>query len=594
MPKFFFDGAFGTLYASRGGRSTICEEADIFEPDLVTEIHRGYIRAGANALKTNTYQANPLLFPDSEKLTEIISNGWRLARDAADGAEVFADIGNILAEPETAAECYLRTAEEFLRLGADRFLFETLDCFEPVVGALRLIREKCPEAVIITSFAAAQDGYTRTGNDVFRLISEALQFSDYVGMNCVSGPSAMLSLAGKISEKLPGFDFARLSLMPNASFPVCQNGRTLFSNDPEYFAERLAEMAALGTGAVGGCCGTTPEHMRLSYEKIRSGNVHAALAERVSPEKRFNSFSEHPKPSRRYTAVELNPPLLPDDGFFMECAHRIVAAGADALTVTDSPLARVRADPVILSAKLKRETGLPVIPHMTCRDRNRIAIKSSLIAASIEGIRDVLAITGDSPDEGLRLGGVKPVYNMSSRGLISYIDSMNGDVFSGRAFRIYAALNVNAVNFDAELDRAVKKLELGAAALMTQAIFTTEGEENLRKAYTSIKQRKPETFILAGVMPLAGYKNAVFLSGEVGGITIPEELVRRLKDASPDETRGIVIGQAKATIDRIWDCCDGFYLMFPLKRVELCLELLAYIRKKELGGGTGRDAGSFR
>lgn len=580
MLQYKFDGGFGTLYAELGGREEICERANLTEPGLVRRIHLDYISAGADAIKTNTYQANLLNFPDPELLRSVIAEGWKLACGAAgtSGARVFADIGNISAEPEIAGAAYLESVRIFRELGAVNFLFETLDDLDPLRSAIAYVRDNIPGATVIISFAVAQDGYTRLGRSYSRLIMQALEIADYAGLNCVCGPSVMLGLAARIGELIPGFDYSRLSVMPNASYPARQNGRLTFSNNPDYFAEKLAALARLGVGAIGGCCGTTPEHISAAYALIGEASGIAAADMPAEPEKCRESFMSGFDYKRRLIAVELNPPLNTDDGFFFECAHRFRAAGADVLTVTDSPLARARADALMLSAKLSRELDMPVLPHLTCRDRNRIAIKGSLMAANMDGVDSVLAITGDSPDAGLRADGVKAVYNLNSYGLISYIDSLNSDVFADSPYYIAAALNVNAINFNAELERAIKKLSLGASMLMTQAIFTEESIGNLRRAREEISRRGLNCRILAGVMPLAGYKNAVFLSNEVGGITIPSELCEALKDASPEEAKTIVLDFARGIIDSVWDCCDGFYVMFPLKRAELAEALVEYIK----------------
>lgn len=588
MPEYRFDGAFGTLYQSRGGREEICEAADLREPTLVAGIHRDYISAGADAIKTNTYQANPLVFPDNGMLSEVISAGFRIANMCAAEAdvrygkkvEVFADIGGIPADYDTASDGYMRVAGEFLRLGADRFLFETLDDLAPLIPALVHVKKERPDSVVIVSFATAQDGYTRLGRNIFTLLGAAAEYADFVGMNCVCGPSVMLGLASEIPSRIPGFDMRRLSLMPNASYPARQNGRMVFADNTVYFAEKLASMAALGVGAVGGCCGTTPEHMRLAY--LRLGESAEVGVYGSSPEQTVGrkSFFECFDYSGKLIAIELNPPVNTDSSFFCDCAHRFIAAGVDALTLTDSPLARGRADPMALAAKLHRETGMPVLPHLTCRDRNRIAMKGAMLAAAMDGVDSVLAITGDSPDEGLRSDGIKAVYNMSSLGLISYISSLNEDVFAASPMYVAGALNVNAPNFGAELSRAEKKIAAGAKMLMTQAIFTPESAENLKRAYKLIKEKYPDVRLLAGIMPLAGYKNAVFLKNEVGGIAIPDGLIEKLKDASKEDAKRIVIDFAERTIDEVYAFADGFYIMFPLKRYELAEELVGYIRGK--------------
>lgn len=572
MLKYKFDGAFGTLYADLGGREAVCEEANLSEPQLVRSIHKAYIEAGANAVKTNTYGANLITFPDAEKLKEILSAGWSLASDL--GACVFADIGNIRSDPKSASAAYLKNAEIFCSLGSRNFLFETLDDLEPIRPAVDYIRDNTEDSVIIVSFAAGEDGYTSAGRNYKRLICDALKFADYSGLNCVCGPTAMKGLLSDFIVSHPETDPSKLSAMPNAGYPSRQSGTLTFSNDPAYFAERFGALAGLGIGILGGCCGTTPEHMQAAYSAA-IGSECRMVGKGVSNSAENENFFRTYDYSKKFVAVELNPPVDLDDGFFMEAARRFVNAGVDALTITDSPLSRVRADALALSGRLSRELSIPVIPHLTCRDRNRIAVKGGLLAAGLDGVEGVLAITGDSVGEELRERGCKGVYNLNSYGLISYIASLNGDVFAKKPYCIAAALNVNALNFSSELKRAEKKLELGADIFMTQAIFTEESIENLRTAREKLNCR-----ILAGVMPPAGYKNALFLSGEVGGITIPESLIEAFRCASAEEAAEISLNFTKNIIDRTWDICDGFYVMFPLKKVGLAEELTSYIKTK--------------
>ncbi|MBQ8509290.1 MAG: bifunctional homocysteine S-methyltransferase/methylenetetrahydrofolate reductase [Clostridia bacterium] len=578
MPDFRFDGAFGTLYGELGGKEEICELANLTDRSMVKRIHHAYIAAGADAIKTNTYQANRTVIADERQLRNVIAAGYELALDAAgDQAKVFADIGNVAAPLAEASAACTQTARIFCELGAGCFLFETLDDIEPVEEAVAYVRENVPGAVIILSFAVAQDGYTRRGIFYAKLIERALEIADYAGLNCICGPAVMHELAAGLGRLIPGLDYSRLSLMPNASYPARQNGRMMFSNNPSYFADKLSLLAALGAGIIGGCCGTTPAHMEAAYRLLDSASPAAAkMPDPPAVTVRHSALADFDY-SRKLIAVELNPPLNCDASFFMEAARRFVDRGADALTVTDSPLSRARADTFMLSAKLRRELGIEVLPHLTCRDRNRVAIKGTLMAASIEEIGSLLAITGDSPDAMLRADGVKGVYNLSSNGLISYVDSLNRDVLASAPYYIAAALNVNVPNFSAELERAKKKLSLGASMLVTQAMFTPESVENLCRARGEL----PGCRILAGVMPLAGYKNAMFLSNEVGGITIPQELCESMKDASPERTKEISVGYSRSMIEQAWDFCDGFYLMFPLKKVDFAEALVDFIKEKD-------------
>jgi len=232
----------------------------------------------------------------------------------------------------------------------------------------------------------------------------------------------------------------------------------------------------------------------------------------------------------------------------------------------------------MMAAKIKREVGIETMPHIACRDRNRIALKSAFLAAHIERVNTFLVVTGDAirqppiPKEGV---GEKAVYSFDSTRLLSYIQSLNEEVFVSEPIRCAAALNVNARRFDVELERAVKKEEAGASFFLTQAIFSAEAVDNLKKAHETL-----ESPILAGILPLAGYKNAVFLNNEVGGIDIPDRIVESLKDKSTEEMKEISLAYCRELIGMTKDFCSGYYLMMPLKRLDLVSELLEYIKKE--------------
>ncbi|MGL4369838.1 MAG: methylenetetrahydrofolate reductase, partial [Spirochaetota bacterium] len=262
-----------------------------------------------------------------------------------------------------------------------------------------------------------------------------------------------------------------------------------------------------------------------------------------------------------------------DAGFLLSSARLIRLAGADIITIADSPLSRTRADSIMLAAKVKRETGAEVMPHLSCRDRNHIAVKGALLGAAIENISAVLAITGDPlPQSGK---GEKGVFSFNSFSLMQYIQSLNSDVFTAAPFIIGGALNVSASNFDIELKRAEKKTAQGASFLMTQPLFSRQSIQNFLKA----KKRLACT-LLAGILPIAGYRNALFLNNEVSGISIPDEIIEKLKDTEREEAAKISLSFCRQIIDAVFAEADGFYIMTPLKRTDLVAECITYIRKK--------------
>lgn len=575
----FFDGAFGTYYSRLKGEEESCELANLHDADTVLKIHREYIDAGANAVKTNTFGANSRLIEDKALLTDVIKKGYEIAkRAAADKVEVFADIGYIEGDEEACGE-YIDIADIFIGCGAKFFLFETLAELTPVLLALEHIKARVPDAFIAVSFAVSQDGYTSKGHFYKTLLKEACQSKnvDMAGLNCVCGPNHLYRL-------LEGFDFKGLSVlaMPNSGYPSRQNGRTVFLDNARYFAERLAEIYALGVRGVGGCCGTTPEHIRCAVARIFNARPTRAVLSPAKEEKgafvkRGNAFKDKLNSGEKVIAVEIDPPFDTDCSFIIEAAGKVKDAGADIVTIADSPLARTRADSIIISSKIRREAGIEVLPHITCRDRNHIAIKAALMGANIEGISNILAVTGD-PVPAAQRGEQKGVFSFNSYNLISYINSLNSEVFQNSPFFIGGALNVNSLHFDIELERAKKKADCGAGMLLTQPVFSEVAAENLMRARAALDCR-----ILAGILPVAGYKNALFLNNEVSGISIPEDFINSLQGKSAEEAAALSHEFSMGIIDRVYDFCHGFYLIAPLKRVEAVCKLIGGIKGRKRG-----------
>ncbi len=535
----WFDGAFGTYYFSLTGDETPCELANLKNPALVGQIHREYLKAGATALKTNTFAANPGTLPDPEQLGTVLQAGLEIAQKAAaeHGAEVFADIGGISATD--AEQFYLTVAERFLDLGATSFLFETLPSYEELVPALKRIRQRKPESKIVVSFAVSQDGYTRRGLSHRALagIAAADGHADAVGFNCVCGPSHMVSLVKSLGEI-----GCPIIAMPNAGYPSSLNGRVIFEDNAGYFATRMVELYQAGVDLLGGCCGTTPRHIAQAVQAVYSVTRSERLMA-VSKRTVASQVLPHGGKGKKVIAVELAPPQDCDCSFLLSAAGELKSCGADMITVSDSPLSRARAD-------------------------------SLMIGAALEGINRVLVITGDPPvQSNMRNPGV---FSFNSFDLISFIASMNTDLFSGRPFLIGGALNVNAANFPVELERARKKIARGAGMLFSQPIFSEQAVKNFLLA-----SRELDCALFAGILPVAGYRNALFLVNEVSGIEIPDAVMQSLKDKTPAQAAEISIAYSAGILEQVYDAADGFYIMTPLKRVDIVRGLIERIHRRE-------------
>lgn len=573
-----FDGAFGTYYFSKTGDEAPCELANLTAPQTVLEIHQEYAAAGCGALKTNTFAVNPASISDSARLDEVIAAGWSLAQRAAQatGARVFADIGGI--SSDTAAEDYIAVVQRFLSLGAHDFLFETLASYQEAAPAIALIHQSVPDAAVIVSFAVSQDGYSRRGLYCRALFdqAEADPHVDAVGLNCSCGPSHMRGLLRALGRRAKP-----VAAMPNAGYPSSLNGRVLFEDNADYFAQQLAALYMDGADILGGCCGTTPQHIRRAAASLGAAAARPKGTGRPKPRAASATGADasgggRPGLPHKEIAVELDPPFDHDCSFVLSAASELRACGVDMITVTDSPLSRTRADSLMTAAKIRREAGIEVMPHISCRDKNHIALRAGLLGAAFEGISRVLIVTGDPPMQaGTR--GSDGVYHLSSFDLIASIHSMNSEVFADAPFLIGGALNVNAVNFGAELARAKKKLSLGASMLFTQPIFSDEAVDNFLRARRELKDCR----LFAGILPVAGYKNALFLINEVSGIEIPDGVVRSLEGKTPDEAAEISVAYSAGIMRRVYDAADGFYIMTPLKKVNIVRGLIEEIRGYE-------------
>ena len=579
-----FDGAMGTYYKAAPGVE--CEQANLTDPAGVLAVHREYLAAGADAVKTNTFSLPRLAAAHTPDWEQLAQAGWQLAVQAAEetGAAVFADLGPA---PDTeavpAGQVYTAVAKQFAALGARNFLFETLSSDAGLLDAVGAIKAEVPDAFVLVSFAVLPDGYTREGmycKDLARRMQES-GIVDAVGLNCVSAPGAMRTLAKQLGGTLP------LSVMPNAGYPVVTRTQVKYQGRPEYFAGELGRLAAEGTVQIlGGCCGTTPAHIAALRAELDS----LPVVEKTAPAEEFSTVKEQTvenedaflrklNAGEKVIAIELDSPRNADLTGYLEGAKKLQAAGADLLTIADCPIAQARMDSSLVACRVHRELGLCTLPHMTCRDRNLNATKALLLGLYAEGVREVLAITGD-PIPTAERDEVKNVYQFNSRKLAQYIVSLAGE---GREMpgpmTVFGALNLNARNFDVELRRAQEKLENGMSGFLTQPVLSAQAVENLKKTREALGSRAK---ILAGIMPVVSQRNAIFMENEINGIHVEEDIIRQFAglDRAQGEELGLAISLKMAR--EALPYADGFYLMTPFNRVALMERLIARLRTEVL------------
>ena len=575
-----FDGGMGTYYKAKPGQE--CEQANLTDPDGILAVHRAYLAAGADAIKTNTFSLPRLAAAQQPGWEQLADAGWQLAAKAAGetGAAVFADLGPA---PDTenlpAEQVYLSVAKRFALLGARNFLFETLSTEEGVLEAIHALKQTVPEAFVLVSFAVLPDGYTREGRYCAELVRRMAQSGvvDAVGLNCVSAPGAMRALVQQLGDAgLP------LSVMPNAGYPVVARAQVRYQGKPEYFARELSRLAAEGVRILGGCCGTTPQHiaaLRTALDALPEALPAAPAAKPAATAKPAvetdDVFLRKLRTGQRVIAVELDSPKDADLMAYLEGARRLQAAGADLLTIADCPIARARMDSSLVACRVHRELGMNVLPHMTCRDRNLNATKALLLGLYAEGVREVLAITGD-PIPTAERDEVKNVYQFNSRKLAQYIVSLAGE---GREMpspiTVFGALNLNARNFEVELRRAAEKLENGMSGFLTQPLLSAQAVENLKKTRETLGERAK---ILAGILPVVSQRNAIFMENEVNGIHVDEAIIQKFEglDRTAGEELGLEVSVQAAKAAAPY--ADGFYLMTPFNRVALMERLIARLR----------------
>lgn len=575
------DGAFGTYYGAVTGREAPCEWANIENPELVKKIHREYIQAGARFIRTNTFAANQALLMCTDKqVKELVRAGFCLAKEAAEEETepvfVGADIGPIpqegCFEEEEREIQYLEICRTFLEEGAEIFVFETFSNLDEILSVIKTIKKENPALFVAVQFCVNQFGYSSAGLSAKRLLEEAgnVEEIDAAGFNCGVGPGHLFQILEKQNLAIGKY----ITAFPNAGYPQMIQNRLVFLDNEEYFVQKVEDIGRFPVDMLGGCCGTTPAYI----EKLKKKMIWERSGERI-PEKK----TEAPKKIRsrdcsffagkeeKLIAVELAPPLNADDEKIMDAANRLKNCEVDVLTFPDSPSGRTRVDPILMAAKVMKATGMCVMPHICCRDKNAIAMRSQLLGAQINGIHNFLVITGD-PVPNIIRQSVKSVFNFDSVGLMKMIKDMNGEIFPEEPLVYGGAINYNRRNLEVECGRLQKKAQAGAAFFFTQPLFCREDIEKVRL----LKKEVPDAKILCGIMPLISRRNALFMKNEMIGIHVPEEVIERYSDTmtrEQGEETGISIALEMMKLTE--DFTDGFYFSLPFNRVNVLEQILA-------------------
>ncbi len=596
------DGAMGTMLYAKGiflNRSF--DELNLTQPDFVAEVHQAYVRAGADVIETNTFGANrvklaPFGLGDSVKA--INTQGAKIARQAArEQAFVAGSIGplGIRIEPwgktgVDEAEAYFREqVEGLLEGGVDLFVLETFHDVNEIAAAIRAVRG-LSDLPIVAQVTTEEDGNTLDGAppEAFVPQLEALG-ATLIGVNCSVGPAGMLETI----ERMSRVAHVPLSAQPNAGRPREIEGRNIYLSSPEYVASYARRFVTNGVRLVGGCCGTTPEHIREIKLAVRALTIAAGPAltatgrKGVAPAPAAPAVDPVPRPAKSrlgnalarqefVVSVELIPPRGHDAAALVEQARQLRIHGVDFVNIPDGPRATARLSALAASLVVRQQAGIEPILHYACRDRNLLGMQSDLLGAHSMGIRNLLIVTGDPP----RIGDypdATAVYDVDSIGLTNVVARLNRGMDIGEqsigqptAFHIGVALNPGALDVAAELRRFEYKVQAGAEFAITQPVFDAA-------AFGAVLRQIGGTPIpiLAGIMPLESLRHAEFMANEVPGVQVPAAVVERMRRAENDgraAAEGILI--AREVASEIRPLVQGLQISTGAGAIEAALQVM--------------------
>lgn len=585
------DGAIGTILYSEG-LDTCPEAYNLTHPNKVERIHRSYIEAGADVIQTNTYGANfekLKVFGLEHKVKEIHKAAVQIAKRAANKETfILGTVGGfrgIKQEDLSLSTIQYHTDNQIDTLieeGVDGLLFETYYDLDELTSVITATRQKY-DIPIIAQLTASNTNYLVDGTEINEALKHLIECgANVVGLNCHHGPHHMQRSFSHI--ELP--EHAYLSCYPNASLLDIENSEFKYSDNARYFGDVAQELINEGVRLIGGCCGTTPEH--ISYIKESVKNLKPIKNKKVIPihrtintnAKRTLKQNLTSKVKQRPTViVELDTPKHLDTELFFENIGKLDEAHIDAVTLADNSLATVRISNIAAASLIKQQYDIEPLVHITCRDRNLIGLQSHLLGLSLIGVSEILAITGDPSKVG-HLPGATNVYDVNSKGLTELALRFNqginvdGDALKKHTnFNIAGAFDPNVRKLDGAVKRLEKKVAAGMSYFITQPVYS---KEKIKEVYEATKHLDTPLFI--GIMPIASYNNALFLHNEVPGIKMSEEVLNQFKAVKDDKekTKELSLRLSKELIDTVHEYFNGLYLITPFQRIDYSLELAAY------------------
>jgi len=611
-----FDGAMGTMLYSKGVFINQCyDELNLRTPDLVRDVHRQYVAAGAEVIETNSFGANRVKLTQhglQEQVRELNRAAAQVARDAAgDRALVAGAVGPLGVRiepygPTSAGEAFEIFREQMAGLeegGVDLFILETFSDLLEIEQAIRAARAAGSALPIIAQMTIGADcrtPYGATPEDVARSLDG--WGADVIGLNCSVGPQTILECI----EKMAPLTRKKLSAQPNAGMPRDVGGRSMYMASPEYMGTYARHLVQAGAKIVGGCCGTTPEHIHAMVEGVRplsprlaggavldsvrgsmAGNeatstpseVRTPAADGVEPVPLADRSNWGRKLATKefVTSVEIVPPRGVDATRMLTDVSRLKSAGVDAVNVPDGPRAQSRMGALLTSVLIEQQLGIETVTHYACRDRNLLGMLSDLLGAAAVGLRNLLVVTGDPPKMG-PYPDATAVFDVDSIGLTNLIRNLNrgldpGGNAIGKPTRFAIGVGCNPVAIDPaqELRRFEWKVDAGAEYAITQPVFDVAQLERFLESIAHV--RIP---VVAGIWPLVSVRNAEFLANEVPGVTVPESIITRMRRANEKSKEHAVaegVSIAHEMFDRVKDSVEGVQVSAPFGKVELALKV---------------------
>jgi methionine synthase I (cobalamin-dependent)/5,10-methylenetetrahydrofolate reductase len=603
-----FDGAMGTMLYTKGVFINQCyDELNLRAPDLIRDIHRAYVKAGAEIIETNSFGANRTKLVQhglDTQAREINRAAATLAREVADEAGrpvlVAGAVGplGVRIEPygptslDEARACFREQLEGLRDGGVDIFLFETFGDLHEIEQAILAGREIAPETPIIAQMTIGADGLTPFGatpEDIARSLDS--WGADVIGLNCSVGPQIILEAI----EKMAPLTKKKLSAQPNAGMPRDIGGRSMYMASPEYMATYARHLVQAGARVVGGCCGTTPEHIKAIAEGVRplaprmgDSSRPSALGPRPAESGKPRAVSTVPLAERSrwgrkialkefVTSVEIVPPRGVDASRMLTDVKKLKDAGVDAVNVPDGPRAQSRMGALLTSVIIEQQVGIETVIHYCCRDRNLLGMLSDLLGASAVGLRNLLLITGDPPKMG-PYPDATAVFDVDAIGLTNLVANLNRGLDPGgnaigkpTSFVVGVGVNPAAIDPAHEIRRFEWKVDAGAEYAITQPVFDPDQLERFLKQIAHV--RIP---IIAGIWPLVSVRNAEFLANEVPGVTVPDEIITRMRRANEKSKEHAVaegIAIAREMFERVRPEVQGIQVSAPFGKVELALQV---------------------